>query len=441
MLTPKHLCTLACYALMCATTTHAQELPLWLVPTPPAPATLLPWMGNVHVLTSQVDADFNGVQDEGDVPAQWIAVDATTRERVMARTLPWGSNYVNRSAMAAGSLFTHHGDTLVQYDIATGDVRTVAVTGAVSVAVNTNAAFAAAAVRPSFTDPGKVLLIDISSGEIKGEYPVGINPGALYIEFGANAMNKDIFRIVVVCEGLFGQPSSQLNIVTIDASDYTATEQIVELGDTGNGLFVIDQSQRPQEEHIAFITMNGSHSVVAVDLNEGKVVGTLNVGTTGYDGPRELAYRDDGHTFVSTFASDVREFNYEGDRVATYLPGGKPEGLLIVNDQLWVTRTFVEGGFAADSGVAVFDLDDMPTSVHEEQRPLQTSVWPLPATTHVNVRGVGQHAAIISATGMQYSVPVVVTADGVARFRVEALPNGVYAVRDGSVVHRFVVQR
>jgi len=441
MLSSKYYSALACCSiLLSAMAVHTQVLPTWLVPTPPAPVALFPWLGNIHVLTSQVDANFDGVQDADDMQAQWLILDASSRERLAQHAVPWGSMYMNRSALAADGLFTHHGDTLVRYDVATGDVRTVAVTGAVSVAVNTNAAFAAAAVRPSFTDPGTVLLIDVSSGEIKGEYPVGINPGALHIEYGMNAMGENILRIVVVCEGLFGQPSSQLSIVTIDAVDYTATHTTVELGDTGNGLFVVDNTQRPSERYIALVAMNGSHSVVAVDLNKGEVVSTLDVGTTGYDGPREVGFLD-GLTLVSTFASDVRAFGPSGERLHTFLPGGKPEGLLVVNRQLWVTRTFEEGGYAADSGIAVFELPNMPTSVDEQRQPHQTTVWPLPATTHVNVRGVGHQAAIVSATGMQHSVPVVVTSDGVARFRVEALPNGIYAVHDGSVVHRFVIQR
>jgi hypothetical protein len=437
MLFVQRLGTTACLTLCAAMAAFSQTMPTWLVPTPPQPVTIFTQEGTVHILSAQVDADFNGVQDEGDVPPHWIAVDAATRERVVTRPLPWGSNYVNRSAMAAGSLFTHRGDTLVKYDVATGIATTVAVTGAVSVAVTPDGAYAAVAVRPSFTDPGSVLLIDVAEGTTIAEVPTSVNPGALHIEYAQSELPVAAFHIVVVCEGLFGTPTSELVIIDVDAEG-TPTRAVVELGDTGNGLAIVKDPQFGAT--IALIAMNGSHSVVAVNTETAEALATLDVGTTGYDGPRDVVFAD-GLTIVSTFSSDVRMFTPRGDVLATLKPGGKPEGLAIVNDQLWVTRAYVEGGYAADSGVAVFRFSDIISSVHETQQSQPSAVWPIPANSHVNVRGVTSQATVTSATGMQYSLPVVVTSDGVARFRVEALPNGIYAVHDGSVVHRFVVQR
>lgn len=436
----QRLCTLACTTLVAATSLAAQTMPSWLVPTPPQPLAIMTAGEAVHILSGQIDANFDGIQDEGDTPAGWIAVDPSSRDRLVTRSLPWGATSMNRSAMTDEALFTHHGDTLVRYDVTTGEYRPVAVTGGVSVAVTPDGAYAVVAIRPSFTEPGIARLYEVETGRLVMEAPVGINPGALYINYQENELPNIFFTIAVVCEGLFGQPSSELVVLDV-ASDGTPTRSVVELGDTGNGIFVLPPVEyKGRVSTIALIAMNGSHSVVAVLLEEAQVVGTLNVGTTGYDGPREVLYVD-GLTLVSTFASDVRVFNGDGDLVNTLRPGGKPEGLALVGDQVWVTRSYVEGGYAPESGVAVFRLSDIISSVHSDIFQSEPAVWPLPATTHVNVRGISHNAVVVSATGTRHTVPMVVTDDGVARLRVDGLANGIYAIHDGRAVYRFVIQR
>jgi DNA-binding beta-propeller fold protein YncE len=136
----------------------------------------------------------------------------------------------------------------------------------------------------------------------------------------------------------------------------------VDVGDTPNHLLIHDGR--------AYVTVNGSHHIIVVDLAERKVIDTIKTGTSGYDGPRESAIdtKDpDGRMrlYVTTFTGDVRIFDLAtGQRTGTLAVGAKPEGLAIIGRELWVTRTFVEGGYAAARDVVIFDLNAL-TSVRE----------------------------------------------------------------------------
>ncbi|MFM7339078.1 MAG: hypothetical protein ACKO2H_03115, partial [Bacteroidota bacterium] len=120
-------------------------------------------------------------------------------------------------------------------------------------------------------------------------------------------------EFAILCEGTFGGKNSSLQIVNI--SD-TTKAMIYGLGDTGNYFLIQDQ--------LALTVMNGSHEIIPVNLATKTTLPAISVGTSGYDGPREIIVDSlKSLVYVSTYASDVRIGSFlDGSVIGTLNPNG-----------------------------------------------------------------------------------------------------------------------
>jgi hypothetical protein len=418
-------CALACFTIPAL----AGDTPSRLFPTPKQPVHLAAQNGSMHVLCAQVDEDFDGQQDDADANAHWLSLGTSSA----SRTLPWGTS-VSRPAWSPDGerLYIFHGDTLVSYDVQTGSHATVDALGGVGITVFPSGIAAAVSMRPSFTDPGTVRLVSLPDGTAIRTFDVGVNPG-----FMASTVIDDTLHLAVICEGSFGSPNSALHIAHL-ATDGSILYRIdtVSLGDTGNDI-ALDQAT-------AWIAVNGSHTVLAIDVRTGTVLRSLPTGTTEFDGPRRaipVQYRGQPAVAVGTFTADVRLLHPESGATLGLLDvGAKPEYLLALGDSLYVTRTFVKGGYAVDSGIAVFSLTNAVSSVQESSS--SASVWPTPASTVVTIAGMrAETVAVINATGQRIDVPRLSSGEDAARISVAHLPAGLYLAMDGARTVPFVIAR
>jgi hypothetical protein len=105
------------------------------------------------------------------------------------------------------------------------------------------------------------------------------------------------------------------------------------------------------------VTMNGSHTVVGVNLQGSTVTHRIPTGTSGFDGPREsieIIGSIGVAVAVTTYAGDVRLIENDAPyRIEQ--TGGKSEGLVRVGNRLYVANAFTPT-YAADSTVVIIDL-------------------------------------------------------------------------------------
>lgn len=133
-----------------------------------------------------------------------------------------------------------------------------------------------------------------------------------------------------------------------------------------------------------YVTVNGSHKVVIVDLRKSEIVKVIPTGTEkdDYNGPRECALI--GKTlFVTTYNSDVREFNIETGAMTGILDSkGKPEGLAVINGKLWIANAYESKSYSYGNTVAIFDS---PLAVEEYFTENMNIVFPNPARTSTTI--------------------------------------------------------
>lgn len=388
-----------------------------VVQTPLSPVNIVKAKGLMHVFCNRVDVNFNGTQDDGDAVASWVQVDPSTLQVLRTLSFPWAEVKSPRLGIseASNTLYIGIDNTIERYSIDSQISKGVVYTGA-NVAVSSTLGGAAIYVskRPSYVDPGTVTQVDLKTGDSL-VYNAGVNPQQS-LRFITLSKTQGLLAL---SEGNFGKPDGQLDVWKQSSLGTSRTS--IPVGDTPNHFFVQGDS--------VYVTVNGSHWVVVVDLMSTAAVDTISVGTTGFDGPRESLV-DNGRLYVSTFAGDVRVFDIAtGVRIGSVLLDAKPEGIAINGRDLWVTRAFVSGGYAAERNVAVYDLDQA-VGVNDEPFVLKTPKAIYASAPRVTLPLDGSRTLTISTIeGRRTGVQTVDS--GSCTIDVSSLPHGVYVVSDG----------
>jgi hypothetical protein len=167
-------------------------------------------------------------------------------------------------------------------------------------------------------------------------------------------------QLIVLCEGVFGQNNSHVWFLSA-AGDAVQ----VPVGDTGNFMLL--------EGDTLVVVANGSHQIWLLDpATHLAYGGPIEVGTTGYGGPREallLTLPNGQRTLlVSTYSREVRWIDIAtGQLLQTLSLTGLAEGMALRRRgdtvELWVAQAFTPS-YGPDSTVAVFRLV-VPSSVAE----------------------------------------------------------------------------
>lgn len=352
----------------------------------------------VHVFHNEVDTDFDGVQGEGDYPASWWVLSASTGEVLDKKDFDWGGvgypfrPFVDREN---GVVYITNLGRVRSFSLATQELLgdTVAPYNASGVAVHGDQVYVS--VRPSFSDPGTLVTYNKSTG-IATERVVGVNPQQI-VPFKTSDGTEGV---LVLSEGIFGGGTPAL--LDKEFFDGSTAPAALELGATGNHIFVKGDT--------AFVTINGSDAVRIVDIKQWTVVGSISVPTEPGNGPRESVVQGDD-LFVSTYDGDVRRYSVStGVLRQSFDPGGKPEGIAIVGNlsgnKIWVANAFVKTGFGSDNTVAVWD--PMVTSVPDGIAPARAAVIPSVVTDEAELFIPSGGAAsgdvactVVTATGQE----------------------------------------
>jgi len=316
-----------------------------IIPTGKQPVKIIPHNDKVHVFCALTDVNFNGLRDEGDSPASWYIMDAKTGAVLSSKEFEWyGTDYVMTAALDIEKNIMYCNDTyevrkfnaLSQQDL--GKIYSETSSG---LSLNQSGTVLALALRPNFTDAGKVILYNLENGDTTVQLKAGVNVRQTQF-YDLDNNNRGI---VVLNEGLFGSNSSWLYIWTLTA-EKTSVDSVL-LGNTGNHVFV--------EGDYAYATVNGSHRIVIVDLYLKSIVDTISTETFGLNGPRE-AIKIGKELFVTTFEGDVRRISLETKKITEkFISHGKPEGLAKVGEKIWIADAYQQGQFSVDSTVSIWN--------------------------------------------------------------------------------------
>lgn len=351
----------------------------------PQPLVVLVGSDAVHVLCGEVDGNFNGMLDAGDTPASWVRIPlrSGSLDQQSSQTLrfTWGEGIGFPSRPA----FDRDGQTLYfaqrgrirSFDTRTQTLRrdtlllvdslarsTFGTTGTISaLSVDGSAGRLFVSLRGSSTSA--VVEVDIATSRVITRYPAGVFVQQT-IPYTTSTGKKGV---AILNEGAFGTNTSTLMLARSPQEITTLT-----IGNTGNHLL------RVGDEIVA--TMNGSHELQVINLNEGRITRTIAVGTSGYDGPRETAYIQlFNQVAVTTYDGKVRFFNFAtGATRGTVNTNSKSEGLaLLPNNTILVADAFGANSFASASTLS--QIRFVINSVRDNSLALtRTTIAPNPAS-------------------------------------------------------------
>ncbi|MFN4986408.1 MAG: YncE family protein [Ignavibacteria bacterium] len=409
---------LACAFALTCTTSLAQNK----VVTPPLPSAVFFDDGLAHILCTRLDADYDSESDTGDVAASWLVIDPATLSVVRSQQFEWKDVKVTRSG---SSLEKDVLDVVVGEEVIRYQTSTLAPLGKLfegkiyGLDASQDVKTLWMSERPSFTEPGNVIEYNIDSKQTV-KIPVGINPQQVSYHQTADGLEQ----VLVICEELFGKSNGTFRIV--DLKTTPRTQKAIEVGDTPN-YFVTDGDT-------AYVVVNGSHTVVIVDLVRHEKIGTINVGTTGFDGPREAAIWFDPTSkskmlLVSTFDEEIRVYNLQTrEHIKSIRLDAKPEGIALRGNDLWVTQTFRKDTYDPATDVAIYDLLSA-VSVNDYQTPaMPKGVLSISGAVRLPF-APGSSVTITDITGRQTPLSAVVS--GSQTVDCSGLPHGTYLLSNG----------
>lgn len=423
------LCT-ACY---CIALSSANAQPEKTITVGWQPVKIIPAGNSVHVFCAQTDADYDGEKEEGDATASWHILDAQTGNTVRSLEFAWnGTGYAATPAYDAKNNIVYCNDLnrVRAYNAETQEIIKDTVYPFVStgLSVNSGGNMLAITLRPSFTDPGKVILMNLENGDTTIQLQAGINAKqSVFFD-----IDNDNRGLITLSEGLFNSNTSWVHIWTLTSAETKRDSVLV--GNTGNHIFI--------DGNNAYVTVNGSDAIKIIDLITKKVIDSIKTETTGFNGPRE-AIKIGDELFVTTFETDVRRFSLTTKKmIEKFVPNGKPEGLAQVGDRIWVADSYEKGQFSAENTISVWNYL-LPVSVEEVITDNNTLVTPNPVQSYCTVTipfsvNNSIRVKLYSVNGEIYEIPYTEIGEnkgGKIALDVSTLQSGTYSLLISSEIN------
>lgn len=307
----------------------------------------------IHVLTSGVDADFNGIFEPGgdDISAAWYVLDPAGNVVDSSFFEGYFNSFPIRVGvnLKEGIMYAPVNGTVQSYSL-----QTLKPLGETLIDEN----FAAAAYDSAsgmlilsaraadFSSPGEIVYFDPQTQLEVGRVRAGVNPGN-----GIADPRPDIDGIgfYSINEGGFGQADASLTYTTF-SSNLFASVNGKPLGGGGADLLV--------DGFRAYLLMGGSHQVRIVETETHQEVSPspIEIGTEGFDAARSLALAGDT-LIVGTYSSDVRRFNAKTGALIDVIPmPGKVESVAVVGSSIFAAIAYTAGTYDADSLLVVIDM-------------------------------------------------------------------------------------
>jgi hypothetical protein len=265
-------------------------------------------------------------------------------------------------------------------------------------------------------------------------------------EFSASirSENNYVVRYKTIATGKFPQSTAITTLVdgsevfaVLNEGDFSAsatngsltlysegTTNTYEIGNTANHFFV--------KNNTAYVTMNGSHEVVAFDLATRQVSKRYPLPTSGFSGPRESALFSN-LLYTSAYNGDIFSINLSTDEVKkAFTTSGVPEGIAIVHSEnktsLWTALAYTDATYTADKRVEIFELDNGTSVVELSKSTLNSNELSIVGNTIQYNLEIATNAKISIYTIQGEQVFSQSVASNSGRLALPALSSGVYIV-------------
>lgn len=400
---------------LCLTGTAFSQL---VIETPPLVQSIIPDGDVVHVFVGQVDVNFNGTQDDGDRPASWHIVDIGSLTTTASLEFPWAVVTTSRPAFDNGRklVYIGIGDSVWAYTARTQVRSSEPIFEGINTALGYNERTSDLLIsqRPSFTDPGFLVRINLVDQQ-RSTATVGVSPQQTLTTRLLNTNDVS----VTICEGVFGQSNGSLAIVKNDV----VTENIV-IGDTPNHMAIDD------DRGLAYVAVNGSHQLKIVDLVEARVRDSVDLGTAGFDGPREVALGG-AYAFVSSYSSNMHVVDLNTNRlVGTIGIPAKADPVAVIGSSIWIGLSFEKGSFTATGNVLVYPINVVSVAEEMGRRSARRAVVVTTPQVSLSELASGDMISVINLSGVRQNVSIVDATTGT--IDVSGLPSGTYIAHNGA---------
>jgi DNA-binding beta-propeller fold protein YncE len=325
--------------------------------TDKSPAELFVHGGNVHLLTAGVDRNFNGLfePDSGDAPARWFVISPYTDLVTDSLTFEgFFNSYPIRFGVDADSsvLYVAQLGRVRSFDLNTRKLLrdTVALGAYTGVSFEPYSRSVICHMRTDFTSPGYVVAIQSQRGDTLGIFPAGLNPQMSLATYDGGTQGPAVYTLN---EGTYTKPDASISYASGNNDIYKARNNR-QLG--GGASYLATRGTT------AFVVLNGTHQIRMIDARQHTELplSPINVGTSGFDGPRSLAFQTDEIILVPTYAGDLRRFITLTGKMYDSIPlPGKGESVAVHDSLAFVTIKYGLGGtgYDPDSMVAVVNLN------------------------------------------------------------------------------------
>ncbi|MBL7988253.1 MAG: hypothetical protein JNJ94_09345 [Chlorobi bacterium] len=343
---------LSAFALIAANTLHAQVAH---VNVGKGPAFLFAdtARNRVHLISAGVDANFNGLLDEGEAAPTWSVIDGATHRVVDSVTFDaFLNSYPIRVGVnaSAAELYLPLGGKVQAFDLQTlKQKRDVSSIPAVAASFDPLSGLLYLTTRdPGFTGPGVVTAVEPATGTVLGKMETGVNPGMVASVFDPTIYAPGNF---ILNEGAFGKGNGSVTYTAGNPDIYKA----VNGENVGGGAnFLATRGER------AYLVLGGTHQVRIINTLTHRDVAPSPIATltSGFDSPRAVAFQGDSLLIVATYANDIRRFETATGTLRDSIKlQGKVESVVVRDSLLFAAIKYTAGTYTPDSVVAVVNLN------------------------------------------------------------------------------------
>lgn len=368
------------FSFLLATNASAIDLPLkttYEVGTQPLASFYSEDSQYVNIICAGNDVNFNGEFDEADgdeVPSWWRVEAHTTAngDFDLAETaskvmdLPWGTTmFPLRPGHNENTLIMGNNSQLLKLDLNEGTLETFEkmqdeldgnAIGGLAILDENN--YFVGVRNPNATD---TIYHTDAEFNILAKIPTGEDVGQLLpAQFGGGNF------IVAICENYTGT-ASELYVYRQMGQNFTQLHKLEELGQTLNHVAM--------EGTILAMVFNGSHKVSTINLMNNIVV-DIELPTSGWDGPREVVFKDQTTLWVSAYNSMMYEVDLGEQEVTDSLAfNGKPEGITYIKNSVMACYPYETGTYNYINKVEYFGR---ATSIEELVSIQNSKLYPNP---------------------------------------------------------------
>lgn len=147
-------------------------------------------------------------------------------------------------------------------------------------------------------------------------------------------------------------------------------------------------------DNLIGMTLNGSHTVKLLNINEGiENIKTLHTGTYGWDGPRDLFFDSNDNLFFTTYAGDFRIINLENNVLTDIIElDAKPEDIL--TSEKWIDNNsypaimvtnFLNHDYSPNNTFTILNMNFSSVKNYKNKEVQTIKLYPNPAVDNITI--------------------------------------------------------